>query len=71
MITNVGTHSIDTQRLFLHRFEYSDNASMRKYWVSDKNVQSMYRKPVYTTESEVNELLDRYIDSYQNEDYYR
>ena len=37
MITNVGTHSIDTQRLLLSRFEYSDNASMRKYWVSDKN----------------------------------
>lgn len=71
MITNVGTHSIDTQRLLLRRFEYSDNASMRKYWVSDKNVQSMYREPVYTTESEVNELLDRYIGSYQNEDYYR
>ena len=37
VITNVGTHSIDTQRLLLRRFEYSDNASMRKYWVSDKN----------------------------------
>ena len=31
---------------------------------------SIYREPVYTTESEVNELLDRYIGSYQNEDYY-
>ena len=38
MITNVGTHLIDTQGLLLRRFEYSDNASMCKYWVYDKNV---------------------------------
>lgn len=33
-------------------------------------MHSMYREPVYTTKSEVKELLDRYIGSYQNEDYY-
>lgn len=71
MLNHIGTQPIETERLILRRFEYSDNEAMRKNWISDRNVQSMYREPVYTTEEEVRGLLDKYISSYENNDYYR
>lgn len=71
MLTHVGTNTIETDRLILRRFEYSDNFSMRKNWVSDESIQSMYCEPVYETEEEVKQLLDKYISSYEKEDYYR
>ena len=58
MLTHIGTNTIETERLILRKFEYSDNASMRKNWIADKKIQSLYREPVYTTESEVKDLLD-------------
>ena len=66
-----GTQIIETERLVLRRFEYADNATMRKNWVSDPNIQSMYSEPIYSTEEEVKELLDKYIISYNKDDYYR
>ena len=39
MLTHVGTNTIETDRLILRRFEYSDNFSMRKNWVSDESIQ--------------------------------
>lgn len=71
MLTHIGTNTIETERLILRKFEYSDNASMRKNWIADKKIQSLYREPVYTTESEVKDLLDKYIGSYEKRDYYR
>lgn len=66
MLTHVGTNTIETARLILRRFEYSDNEAMRKYWIADEKIQSLYSEPVYTTEAEVKELLDKYIGSYEN-----
>ncbi|MGN0355779.1 MAG: hypothetical protein ACI4EI_12015 [Muricoprocola sp.] len=58
MLTHLGTKTIETERLILRRFEYSDNESMRKYWISDEKIQSLYSEPVYSTETEVKELFD-------------
>lgn len=44
---------------------------MLDYWVSDPNVQFLYFEPIYTTYEEVKKLLDEYISSYDNNDYYR
>lgn len=71
MLNNVGTKTIETDRMILRRFEYTDNLSMRKNWISNKKIQSLYSEPVYTTEVEVRELLDKYISSYEKKDYYR
>ena len=71
MIKHVGTNTIDTQRLVLRRFKYSDDKTMLKYWISDEKIQSLYSEPVYTTKEEVKELLDKYIGSYEKDDYYR
>lgn len=71
MLTHVGTNTIETERLILRRFEYSDTSAMLKNWIADEKIQFMYSEPVYTTEAAVKELLDKYIGSYAKEDYYR
>lgn len=71
MLNHVGTRIIETERMILRRFEYSDNLSMRKNWISNEKIQSLYSEPVYTTEEKVKELLDKYIGSYREDDYYR
>ena len=71
MITHVGTCTIETERLILRKFEYTDDEAMLKYWVADEKIQSLYSEPVYSTKAEVKELLDKYISSYKREDYYR
>jgi len=71
MLTNVGTMKIETERLILRRFRYTDDDAMLKYWISDPKIQSLYSEPVYCTKQEVKELLDHYINSYEKNDYYR
>lgn len=71
MLTNIGTQTIETERLILRRFKYSDCNSMLKNWIADEKIQSMYSEPVYKTLDEVNGLLDKYISAYAKDDYYR
>lgn len=71
MLTHIGTKIIETERLILRRFEYADDDAMLKNWVSDEKIQSLYSEPVYSTKAEVKGLLDKYIGSYEREDYYR
>lgn len=71
MLTNVGTMKIETERLILRRFRYTDDDAMLKYWISDPKIQSLYSEPVYCTKQEVKELLDKYIGSYEKNDFYR
>ena len=66
-----GTIEIETERLYLRPFRYSDDDDMLKHWISDPKIQSMISEPIYSTKEEVRELLDKYITSYQNDDYYR
>lgn len=71
MLTHIGTKTIETKRLILRRFEYTDDDAMLKYWVADEKIQSLYSEPIYPTKKEVKELLDKYIGSYEKNDYYR
>ena len=71
MLTHIGTNTIETERLMLRRFKYTDDEDMLKYWVADEKIQSLYSEPVYTTKEAVKGLLDKYIGSYENKDYYR
>jgi len=71
MLTHCGTKKIETDRLILRAFEYSDDDDMLKYWISDPQIQSMISEPIYSTKEEVKKLLDKYISSYQNDSYYR
>lgn len=71
MITHCGSQEIETDRLVLCKFKYSYDDDMLKYWISDPNIQSLYSEPTYSTKDEVRELLDKYISSYKQADYYR
>ena len=71
MLTHIGTQTIETERLILRKFEYSDSSSMLKNWIADEKIQSLNSEPTYETEEAVKELLTKYITSYEKEDYYR
>lgn len=71
MLRHNGTNTVETERLILRRFRYTDDDAMLKYWIADEKIQSLYSEPVYTTKEEVKELLDKYIGSYEKSDYYR
>ena len=71
MLTHIGTNTIETERLILRKFEYTDDDSMLRNWIADEKVQTMYSEPVYSTKAEVRELLDKYIGSYEKDDCYR
>lgn len=71
MLTHIGTNTIETDRLVLRKFEYSDDDAMLKNWIADEKIQSLYSEPTYETKEAVKELLTKYITSYEKEDYYR
>jgi len=52
MLTHCGTREIETGRLYLRCFKYSDDDDMFKYWISDPKIQSMYSEPVYSRVSD-------------------
>ncbi|EKQ53084.1 MULTISPECIES: hypothetical protein [unclassified Clostridium] len=68
VLTHIGTNQIETEKLILRRFKYTDNESMLSHWVSDHEIQSMYSEPVYRTNEEVRVLLNKYISSYDKDD---
>ena len=72
MLTHTGTRSIETERLLLRRFEYSDIDSMLRNWIADEQTQWDYGEPSYTTPEAVRALFDtKYMASYPRADYYR
>ena len=71
MLRHCGTLSIETENLLLRPFKYSDADTMLQYWIADENIQTMYSEPVYKTHDEVISLLNKYISSYERDDYYR
>ena len=67
-ITHTGTRTIETERLILRRFEYSDIDSMLRNWIADEKTQWDYGEPCYSTAEDVRELFDtKYIVSYSRE----
>lgn len=72
MLTHIGTQTIETERLILRRFEYSDIDSMLRNWIADEQTQWDYGEPYYPTSDDVQKLFDtKYIVSYSCKDYYR
>lgn len=71
VLNHQGTITIDMQRIQLRRFCHSDSDDMLKNWISDSEIQSLLSEPIYTTKQELAELLKKYIESYEKQDYYR
>lgn len=70
-MNNIGTKIIETSRLILRKFEYSDAEDVLYLWASKPEIQHMYSEPVYSTLEEVNCLLKKFISAYGNENCYR
>ncbi len=66
-----GTQHIETPRLLLRPFVDEDCYDMIKNWIANPKVQFEYGEPVYTTISEVKELLNEWKKSYSRPDFYR
>lgn len=71
MLHHIGTENINTDRLILRKFNFEDCNDMIEYWVSNEELQKLYGEPAYKTKDEVNSLLNKYITSYEKQDYYR
>ena len=66
-----GTRTFETKRLICRQFISEDYEDMFKNWAANPNIQMEYGEPVYSTISQVKDLLAQYIDSYQKPDFYR
>lgn len=71
VLTHQGTKKIFSERLVLRKFHPNDNASMRKNWISNPNIQKMYSEPTYTTVTEVAEVIAKFEEGYRRGNYYR
>jgi ribosomal-protein-alanine N-acetyltransferase len=70
-INNIGTQCIETDRLILRKFKSIDAEDMIKNWISHPVVQNNYGEPIYTTTEEVSKVLENWISSYSNLEFYR
>lgn len=66
-----STKPFETERLICRPFKHEDLEDMFKNWAADPNIQHEYGEPVYETVPQVRELLEKYIESYKNPDFYR
>lgn len=70
-LNHLGTKTIETQRLILRRFEFTDSESMFDNWISDSNVQKSYGELPCKTIDDVEKILNKWISSYCNSEFYR
>lgn len=66
-----GTQKIETLRLLLRPFVINDCGDAFKNWASNPKIQTEYGEPIYTNMQEVAKLLKNWVDSYNNENFYR
>lgn len=66
-----GTVWIETDRLILRPFISDDLEAMFNNWESDPKVTEFLRWQTYTSISDAKEILDTWIDSYKDPDFYQ
>lgn len=71
MFKNIGTQTIETERLILRKFKADDVEDVFKYWASNPKVQLEYGEPVYSTKEQVQELINKWILDYDDNGFYR
>ncbi|MDU5108465.1 GNAT family N-acetyltransferase [Clostridium sp.] len=67
---NLGTKTIETERLILRRFKMEDAEAMYKNWASDEEVTRFLTWPPHSSIELTKDILQDWINDYKNEDSY-
>ncbi len=65
------TNLFETQRLICRPFKEGDESDMLTNWASDPEIQLEYGEPVYDTAEQVRGLLEKYLNSYKTDGFFR
>lgn len=66
MLNHVGTQQLETDRLFLRRFEMTDAGDMFRNWVTDPEVSQFWGWKPHKNIEETKSLLVQWIDEYSD-----
>lgn len=69
-MNNIGTKTLETERLILRRFCMEDAEPMFRNWTSDSEVAKFVRWKQHTDSEEMKDLLDSWIKRYSDTAYY-
>lgn len=67
---NLGTNTIETERLILRRFKMEDAEAMYKNWTSDEEVTKFLTWPPHSSIELTKNILQEWINDYKNENSY-
>ncbi|MBQ7581735.1 MAG: GNAT family N-acetyltransferase [Lachnospiraceae bacterium] len=70
-MNHCGTQTIETERLLLRRFASNDAKAMYRNWTSDPEVTKFLTWPVHRSVEDSEEVLKKWISSYEKKDYYQ
>lgn len=68
---NLGTKTIETERLILRRFALSDAEAMFKNWASNDEVTKFLTWPTHKDVETSCRVLDMWVKDYSNDKYYQ
>lgn len=66
-----GTQNIETERLLLRRFTVDDAEAMYRNWASDPEVTKYLTWPAHDSVDVTREVLEAWVSSYFQDDYYQ
>lgn len=67
---NLGTKTIETERLILRQFKIEDAEAMYKNWASDVEVTKFLTWPPHSNVDITKMILQDWISNYKNDDFY-
>ena len=68
---NLGTKTIETERLILRRFKMEDAEAMYKNWASDAEVTKFLTWPPHSSNEVTKNVLQDWINNYEKDDFYQ
>lgn len=69
-MNHCGTQRLETERLILRRYEQKDAGAMYRNWATDAEVTKYLTWPVHSSQEVTQQLLNEWINSYEDEKYY-
>lgn len=68
---DLGTKTIETERLILRRFKMEDAEAMYKNWASDAEVTKFLTWPPHRSNEVTKKVLQDWINNYEKDDFYQ